>query len=268
DGIEGILATMITDSVEALEKKLMNWNRLIDEHSEIAEVVAGFHVEGPFISPKEGYVGAHPVEHVQPARVEDAERLVEAGRGRIRLLTLAPEQDKGAETIRYLRTAGVTVSAGHCDPSLEDLNKAIESGLTMVTHLGNGCPVTLPRHDNIIQKCLHLSDHLWNCFIPDGFHVPFFALQNYFDQIGRDKVIVTTDAIMAAGLGPGKYELSGFPVEIDATGVARRPGSENLAGSTIRGFEVAENLRSQCNWSEAEILKSYSENPRSALGLL
>jgi hypothetical protein len=89
----------------------------------------------------------------------------------------------------------------------------------MITHLGNGCPVILPRHDNFIQRVLSLSDRLWICFIPDGAHVPFFALRNYFKITGLERTIFTSDAIMAAGLGPGIYDLSGAPVEVDAEGV-------------------------------------------------
>jgi N-acetylglucosamine-6-phosphate deacetylase len=137
----------------------------------------------------------------------------------------------------------------------------------MITHLGNGCPVILPRHDNFIQRVLSLSDRLWVCFIPDGAHVPFFALRNYFKITGLERTIFTSDAIMAAGLGPGIYDLSGAPVEVDAEGVARRPGSPNLAGSTIRGHQVAAKLREHLGLSEAEIDRVYRQNPLAALGL-
>lgn len=267
DGIEQILATVITDTVESIEKKLANLVRIRESDEEIAKVIAGFHVEGPFISPVAGFVGAHPVSAVRPADVDSAKRILDAGEGWVRLMTLAPEWDEGCRTTRFLVDSGVTVSAGHCDPSLEVLREAIDAGLTMVTHLGNGCPVDLPRHDNIIQRCLYLADRLWLCFIPDGVHVPFFALKSYIRQVGVDRVIVTTDAIMAAGLGPGRYELSGFPIEIDERGVARRPGSLNLAGSTVRGFQVAENLANEVGLSAEEIRGCFYEHPRQALGI-
>ena len=265
DGIEQILATVITDSVEAIERKLANLVRIREDDEFIASVIAGFHVEGPFISPKPGFVGAHPAEEVCEATEDRAKRILEAGSGLVRLVTLAPEQDAKARTTKFLVAEGVTVSAGHCDPSLEVLERSIDAGLSMVTHLGNGCPVDLPRHDNIIQRCLSLSERLWICFIPDGVHVPFFALRNYLRLVGVDRVIVTTDAIMAAGLGPGRYELSGVPVEIDENGVARRPGSENLAGSTIRGMQVAENLSRELGLSRSEIQACFHDHPRSAL---
>jgi len=267
DGIDGILATLITDSVESLAAKLKKMVRFREEDSVIREMVEGFHVEGPFISPVEGYVGAHPAAWVRPAEVDSAARILEAGEGLVRLMTLAPEYDQGAATTRFLVDQGVVVSAGHCDPDFETMKGAIDAGLSMVTHLGNGCPVVLPRHDNFIQRALSFSDRLWLCFIPDGAHVPFFALRNYIKLAGLDRSIVTSDAIMAAGLGPGVYELSGEPVEIDEGGVARRPGSPNLAGSTIRGYQIPVNLKEQLHLGEVEIDRLYRVNPLKALGL-
>lgn len=267
DGIEQLLATLITDTVDSLCAKLENLVRIREQDDFIAGMISGFHVEGPFISPVEGYVGAHPADAVVPANVEDAKRLLEAGGGLVRLMTLAPEFDEGAATTRFLAESGIAVSAGHCNPEIDTLARAVDAGLTMFTHLGNGCPVDLPRHDNCIQRALSFAGQLWFCFIPDGAHVPWFALKNYLRLVGIDRAIMTTDAILAAGLGPGVYELSGAPVEIDEHGVARRPGSKNLAGSTVRGNEVARNLREQLNLSEEDILQVFDENPRKAVGV-
>lgn len=267
DGIGGILATLITDSVDSLCAKLRGMARFREEDPYIRGIVRGFHVEGPFLNAAPGYIGAHPPQHVVPANPGDAARILEAGEGLVRLMTLAPEHDADAATTRFLVGQGVTVSAGHCDPDLATLERALDAGLSMVTHLGNGCPVALPRHDNFIQRVLSLSDRLWVCYIPDGAHVPFFALKNYFRITGAERTIFTSDAILAAGLGPGIYDLSGAPVEVDAEGVARRPGSPNLAGSTIRGRQVARNLRERLGLSEVEIDRVYRTNPMRALGL-
>lgn len=268
DGVDGILATLITDSVEALCAKLRGMVRMREEDGFIRKMVRGFHVEGPFLNALPGYIGAHPAECVVPANRDDAARILEAGGGLVRLMTLAPEHDADAATTRFLVDEGVTVSAGHCDPDLATLERAIDAGLSMVTHLGNGCPVVLPRHDNFIQRVLSLSDRLWVCFIPDGAHVPFFALRNYFRITGLERTIFTSDAIVAAGLGPGTYDLSGAPVEVDDEGVARRPGSPNLAGSTIRGHQVAAKLREHLGLDDAGIDRVYRSNPLRALGIV
>ncbi|MCP5540543.1 MAG: N-acetylglucosamine-6-phosphate deacetylase [Akkermansiaceae bacterium] len=267
DGVDGILATVITDTVEALCAKLAKLVAFREADPAIARMIAGFHIEGPFLNAAPGYIGAHPPECVKPANINDMARLLDAAAGLTRLVTLAPENDPGFATTRFLAERGVTVSAGHCDPTLAELEGAIDAGLSMVTHLGNGCPVTLPRHENFIQRALSLSDRLWICYIPDGAHVPFFALKNYLAISGVERGIMVTDAISAAKLGPGLYELSGAPVEIDAEGVARRPGSPNLAGSTVTMPRVRENLARHLGLSEPEIEKLVSANPRRATGL-
>lgn len=267
DGIEEILATMITDTVPSLESKLRNLVRIREQDEFIAETIRGFHVEGPFLNPTEGYIGAHPADAVVPAKIEDAKRLLDAGGGLVRLMTLAPEFDEGAQTTAFLVESGITVSAGHCDPDLDTLERAIDAGLSMITHLGNGCPVVLPRHNNFIQRVLSLADRLWVCFIADGHHVPWFALRNYLKLVGVGRTIVTTDAITAAGLGPGTYELSGFTVEVDEEGVARRPGSLNLAGSTVTGRRVVEFLAAELGMNAGEIGQVFGSNPRKAVGL-
>jgi N-acetylglucosamine-6-phosphate deacetylase len=238
------------------------------EHDELArQVIAGFHVEGPFLNPSPGFIGAHEPEHVRPASVDDAQTITDAGAGLVKLFTLAPEQDAGASVTKFLTGQGVVVSAGHCDPTLDQLKAAIDNGLSMVTHFGNGCPVELPRHDNVLQRYLSLREHLWFCFIPDGAHVDFTALKNYLDFVGVERSIMTTDAISAAKLGPGLHEISGISVEVDEAGVARRPGSPNLAGSTITMPDVRRNLSERLGLGEDEIASLVDLNPRAALAL-
>lgn len=267
DGVDGILATLITDDVESLAAKLANMVRLREQDELIRKVIAGFHVEGPFLNASTGFIGAHEPQHVREANLEDAKRLLEAGTGLVKLFTLAPEQDEEAVVTKYLVEQGVTVSAGHCDPSIDQLKTAVDSGLSMVTHFGNGCPVELPRHDNVLQRFLSLRDQLWFCFIPDGAHVEFFALKNYLDLVGIDRSIMTTDAISAARLGPGLHEISGITVEVDDEGVARRPGSPNLAGSTITMPGIRRNLSENLALSEEEVTALIDLNPRKALSL-
>ena len=267
DGVDGILATFITDDLQSLVAKLSNLIRLREDDELARQVIAGFHVEGPFLNPADGYIGAHQPEHVRPACLEDARTILEAGEGLVKLLTLAPEQDSGGVVTKFLVEADVVVSAGHCDPSLDQLKAAIDGGLSMVTHFGNGCPVELPRHDNVLQRFLSLREHLWFCFIPDGLHVDFFALKNYLDLVGIDRSIMTTDAISAATLGPGMHEISGISVEVDEAGVSRRPGSVNLAGSTVTMPGILRNLSQELGLGEVDIAKLVDRNPRSALGL-
>jgi N-acetylglucosamine-6-phosphate deacetylase len=267
DGVDGVLATFITDDLRSLKAKLSNLVCLREEDELARQVIAGFHIEGPFLNPKLGYIGAHEPELVRPACLEDTQAILEAGEGLVKLLTLAPEQDSGGVVTKFLVEQGVIVSAGHCDPSIDELKAAIDRGLSMVTHFGNGCPIELLRHDNVLQRFLSLREHLWFCFIPDGVHVDFFALKNYLDLVGVDRSIMTTDAISAATLGPGMHEISGISVEVDEAGVSRRPGSVNLAGSTITMPRILHNLSQELGLSEEEIIALVDRNPRCALGL-
>ncbi|MEC9124041.1 MAG: N-acetylglucosamine-6-phosphate deacetylase, partial [Verrucomicrobiota bacterium] len=114
---------------------------------------------------------------------------------------------------------------------------------------------------------LSFREHLWFCFIPDGAHIEFFALKNYLDFVGIDRSIMTTDAISAARLGPGLHEISGITVEVDQDGVARRPGSPNLAGSTITMPGIIENLSDQLGLDDNNVLSLVDLNPRNALSL-
>ncbi len=265
DGVDSILATVITDTIENLSAKLSHLVRLREQDELARKLIAGFHIEGPFLNAEPGYIGAHPAAAVKPANIDDAKRLLDAANGLTRLFTLAPENDPGMATTRYLADQRITVAAGHCNPSLDQLAAAIDQGLTMVTHFGNGCPVDLPRHDNVLQRFLHLRDQLWFGFIADGAHVDFAALKNYLDLVGIQRAIMVTDAIAAAKMGPGVYELSGSAVEVDALGVARRPDSPNLAGSTLTMPAIQENLSQHLGLSEEEIQRLIDHNPRKAL---
>jgi N-acetylglucosamine-6-phosphate deacetylase len=137
----------------------------------------------------------------------------------------------------------------------------------MYTHLGNGCPAIMQRHDNIIQRVLSLQDKLWLCFIADGVHIPMFALKNYMDIAGVDRCIITTDAIAPAGLGPGTYTLSRWTLQIGQDLAARSEDGSHLVGSAIDMPRVTKNLQEKLGMSLEAIEKLICNNPRKAVGL-
>ena len=230
DGVAGLLATIITDSVDLMAARLAKIVRLRQEDPAIAELVWGFHVEGPFLNNAPGYSGAHPAEHIRPAELDVMKRLLEAGEGLVRLVTLAPERDEQACVTRFLASQGIRVAAGHCDPSLNELRAAIDVGLSMFTHLGNGCPGQLARHDNVIMRALALGDRLTLCFIGDGVHVPYMALASYLRVAGMERTVVVTDAMAAAGCGPGRHRIGVNEVEIGEDLIAWSPDRSHLMG--------------------------------------
>jgi N-acetylglucosamine-6-phosphate deacetylase len=263
DGVAGVLATIITDELPRMTARLRRIADIRERDRLVRDVIWGIHIEGPFINETPGYTGAHPLEAVRPADVETMKRLLNAAGGLTRLVTLAPERDPGMKVIRHLVRQKIAASAGHCNPSSDELRAAIDAGLSMFTHLGNGCPMVLDRHDNIIQRVLALRERLTICFIADGVHIPPAALGNYVRLAGIERSIVVTDAISAARLGPGRYPLGSQTVEIGEDLIARSPDGSHFVGSTATMPRMVALLRDAVGLSDEEIRQVTCDNPRA-----
>lgn len=264
DGVAAILPTIITAPLELMTtriKRLADW---IDSVPEIAAKFAGIHVEGPFINSQVGYVGAHPPLAVLPATVDAADRLLSAGGGHVKLVTLAPECDQNFDVTSWLADQKILVAGGHSDASLDQLNGAIDAGLKLYTHLGNGCPGMMHRHDNIIQRVLNVCDRIAISFIADGHHVPPVALKNYLNLVPDQNIVIVSDAISAAGLGPGDYQLSGQTVHVDEAGAAWSSDRTHFAGSAATLPKMRSVLRSM-SIADEKIDRWMSQNPARLL---
>ncbi len=267
DGVAGLLATIITDDLSEMCHRLSRLAELREGDPLATHLIAGVHIEGPFVNNGDGYRGAHPLDAIRPANLDSMTRLLDAAGGLTRVVTLAPECDPGLAVTRYLASRGIIVSAGHTDATLDQLRRAIDAGLSMFTHVGNGCPMQMNRHDNIIQRALSLADELWLCFIADGAHIPFVALRNYLKLAREDRTIVVTDAIAPAGLGPGRYRFGRWDLEIGEDMVARAPDRSHLVGSGVTMKQNADNLMRAVGLTESVVRKLTLENPRVALGI-
>jgi N-acetylglucosamine-6-phosphate deacetylase len=267
DGVDGILATIISEHIDIMCARLARLAASRNKNPLARELIHGIHIEGPFLNETPGYHGAHPADAMKIAKLDDAKRLFDASQGLLRLFTLAPERDPGFATTSWLAKQNIIVSAGHTDASLDQLKAAIDAGLSLFTHVGNGCPMTgMHRHDNIIQRALHLHDRLWLCFIADLVHVPAVALKNYLELAG-ERAIVVTDAIAPAGLGPGRYTLGRWDLLIGDDMVARAPDGSHFVGSAITMKQNHENLRSRLGLSEQRCRQLLIDNPRRAIGI-
>lgn len=266
DGVARILATIITDELDIMVRRIKNLVRVRKEVPLAQQLIQGIHIEGPFISSVPGYVGTHPAHAVRPADIDAMKHLWDAGEGLVHLVTLAPECDANSSLTRWLVDQGITVSAGHCNPSLEELRRACDNGLTMFTHLGNGCPLHMHRHDNIVQRVLSLSEWLWICFIADGVHVPMFALKNYIKLVGVERLVIVSDAMAAAGLGPGEYSLGSNQVVVDENLATWSADRSHLMGSALTMSQAFANLHAQLGMTEAEARRATGDNPRAAIG--
>jgi N-acetylglucosamine-6-phosphate deacetylase len=262
----GILLTLITDRIDALAAKLAQVERYRAADPVIAAMVVGYHLEGPHLSALPGYHGAHPRELMTPPDRAGFDRLQAAAGGNIRLITLAPELPGSSEYIRHVTAAGVRVAIGHSAASETEIDAAIAAGLTLCTHLGNGVPLELPRHDNIIQRLL-ARDELTAVFIPDGLHIPPAVLRNFVRAKLPAKVLFTTDCMAAAGAGPGRYRIGRLEIEVGADGVVREPGQHNFAGSSLTMDRAAANAGTWLGWTDAEVAAACGQRVRAALGL-
>ena len=266
DGVEGCLIAVITDGIDAMCRRLAALAAVRERDAAARRVIAGFHIEGPFLNAADGYRGAHPRDAIRRADSAAMGRLLDAASGLARIVTLAPEQDPGFEVIRLLGRDGVIVSAGHTDASIEVLEGAIDAGLSMFTHLGNGCPMTMHRHDNIVQRALSLADRLTLSFIADGAHVPFVALRNYLRLVPLDRCVVVTDCIAPAGLGPGRYTLGRWDIVVGADMVPRSPDGSHFVGSGVTMQQSAENLLDRVNLPEDVVRRLTYDNPKAFIG--
>ncbi len=230
-GVRRFFPTIITAPIDTIcnrVHRLANW---IAGDSWLGEMVRGIHVEGPFISPKAGYRGTHPDNAIQSASLDTTKRIADAGQGLVRLVTLAPEVDESCQSIDWLSRSGIVVFAGHTDASLDCLKRALDHGLKGFTHLGNGCAMEVHRHDNIVNRVLALKEKLTVSVIADGVHIPFWLLRSWVEILGAEHMIVTSDAMSAAGMPPGEYLISGQPIVVDSDRRTHHRDHHYLAGS-------------------------------------
>lgn len=260
-GVTRFLPTVITGSRERMCGALQ---KLAAARGAIAEI-AGFHVEGPFISPDDGPRGAHPREHVRPPDREQFLRMQEAADGGIRLLTLSPEWPGAVELIEFVAAQGVVVSIGHTAAGPEQIREAIRAGATMSTHLGNGCHGVLPRHPNYIWEQM-AAEELRAGLIVDGIHLPPSFVKCAVRAKGLEKSFLVTDATSPAGCAPGRYWLGGIEVELTPENRVQIVGTRTLAGSALRMDRGVENLMRFAGLTLGEALRMATVNPARAMG--
>lgn len=261
-----ILATLITDEIDRLCRRFERLEHLSLADAASREMIAGYHLEGPWLSREEGFRGAHPAGPMHAPSIAEFERLQDAASGRIRLVTLAPEWPGSDEFIAHLTQRGVHVSLGHTNASDAQIDTAITAGARFCTHLGNGAAGVLPRHDNIIQRLL-ARDELIACFIPDGVHLPPFVLRNFFRAKPAGRVLFTTDAMAGAGMPPGRYSIGRLDIDIGADGIAREPGRDGFAGSTLTPDEGVRRVANYLGLPFAESLRLWSDAAAQAFGV-
>lgn len=258
--------TLITADWNVMTQRLAKAKQLRDTNPVLGQAIAGWHIEGPFLSSETGFCGAHPPDlmlsptpdHLQSIREITGEDPV--------LLTMAPEIQNGLSAFAKARELGFRVSIGHTNAPDNIMRRVTAAGPTGFTHLGNGCPVELKRDDNILWRALD-TPNLTYSLIPDRWHVSPSLFRILHRLIDRDSLYYTTDAMAAAGSAPGKYNLGHLELEVGPEEIVRLPGIANLAGSALTPINAiryaAEMLR--CDWQD--IWKKYSTNPANFMNL-
>jgi N-acetylglucosamine-6-phosphate deacetylase len=267
-GTAAFCPTLITGGIETVCRNMGTVLEAARRDAEVRARVLGFHLEGPFISPEPGAVGAHDPRWVRTPDTEVFDRLFEAAEGQVRLLTLAAEAP-GAEALTHHAVArGVTVSCGHQTAHApEQLARLAEAGAKALTHLGNGVPNLLPRHDNVIWAGL-AEERLTVMFIPDGHHLPRHVLKVYVRAAGIERLVAVTDASHPAGLPPGRYRVLGNDAVLEPSGLLHNPEKKCLVGSSATMQQVMQVLASlDVGLSEDDLRKIGWRNPLRLIGL-
>ena len=201
--------------------------------------VLGVHVEGPFISPR--WKGAHHEAWITEPSAGAVAELLDAGRGVLRLVTLAPERPGGMSAVTRLTEAGILVSVGHSDATARQVAEAADHGARMVTHLFNAQRPMHHREPGVVGQAL-TDERLTSGLIADMHHVsPQVCVLAFRAAPGR--ICAVTDAAACAGMPPGSYQLGGEPIELPP-GDGQPPvrGDGTLAGSGLRMDTAVGNL--------------------------
>lgn len=264
-GTIGFLPTVITSSVATYKRNL----RLMADamnHYDLSPSILGFHIEGPFISAKDGARGAHNPAWIRKPDIRFLDKLYEWSGENIKLLTLAAELEGAADLCKYAVTElGITVSLGHQMALEADLEEKVACGARSLTHLGNGIPKYLHRHANPLWAGL-ANDDLIAMVITDGHHLPPSIIKTIIRTKGASNVIVVSDASPIAGLSPGTYHTLGNDVILEDSGRLYNPETGYLVGSSSTMLECMNHLLSLELISFNELLETGFYNPLRLIG--
>ncbi|SFS99063.1 N-acetylglucosamine-6-phosphate deacetylase [Paenibacillus sp. BC26] len=261
-GTTRMLATTVTASKEAIEAVLAAANDYVSGEMDYA-ALGGVHLEGPFIS--ELWPGAQNPAFISPPRVDWVKSWNEQYPGLIKQLTLAPEKERACELIAYLAESNIVAACGHTDATYSQVAAAADAGLTQAVHTFNAMRGLHHREPGTVGAVL--TDHrITGEIIADGHHVHPAAIRLLVGAKPVDKVVLITDAMSAAGLGDGDYDLGGLIVDVKQ-GVARLREGGSLAGSTLTMIDAFRYMLTHTDLSPAEVSRMASGNPARQLGL-
>jgi N-acetylglucosamine-6-phosphate deacetylase len=221
----------------------------------------GIHLEGPFLSHKRR--GVHPPENLVAPTIPIFDRLWQAARGHVRMMTIAPEIPGALEVIAEAARRNVLVSIGHSDAEFPIAQQAVKSGARHATHTFNAMRPLDHRDPGIIAEVL-TDEHLTADIIADGIHVAPSVVELFLRAKGIDRAVLITDAISATGMPDGRYQLG--PIQVDVKdGKCTSGGS--LAGSVLTMDRAVHNITQFAGWTLKDAVRAATLNPSRAVGL-
>ena len=236
-GSASLLASLVTMSPKDLLRGVEILADLADD-----DLVDGIHLEGPWLA--EARCGAHDPRLLRDPDLREVDRLLRAGRGHVRQVTLAPEREGGMRLVRHLRESGVHPAIGHTTATFAQVGQAVAAGADLATHLFNGMDPWHHRTPGAVPALLRAAVHegVMLELIADGAHLSDDTVRTVVDLVGPSRVAFVSDAIGAAGVGDGPYSLGGLSVVVSG-GTARlisAPGEPegSIAGGTSHVADI------------------------------
>jgi N-acetylglucosamine-6-phosphate deacetylase len=261
DGVTCFVPTLITAPEEEICDRLKKIAEARSGHRKVASCVPFVHIEGPHISPLDGYRGAHPADAVRAPSIAEFDRWQNAAGGIVGMVTLSPHFTESAGYIAALVKRGVHLAIGHTHASAEQIVRAVDAGASLSTHLGNGIAQEIPRHRNPIWSQL-ADDRLTATFIADGHHLPQDVLKVMLLAKGAGRSVLVSDSVALAGMPAGTYITPvGGRVELHPDGRLCVFGSELHAGSTASLAQCVSHVVRTTKMPLSDALAMVTANP-------
>ncbi|ONI72947.1 N-acetylglucosamine-6-phosphate deacetylase [Actinosynnema sp. ALI-1.44] len=257
-GTTTMLASLVSRPVPELVNQVAALAELVKDG-----LIAGIHLEGPFLSAAR--CGAHDPAILCPPEPSSIRKLLAAGDGSVSMITIAPELEGAVNAIHTLVDNGVIAAIGHTDATEATVLPAIDAGATVATHLFNGMRPLHHREPGPIGA-LMTDPRITVELIVDLVHVHPTVVRLAARHAGPGRTVLITDAIAAAGVGDGVYDVGGLEVTV-VDGVPRIAGGGSLAGSTLTMDAAFRNLVTGCGLTIREAVTACSTRPAALLGL-
>jgi len=259
NGVTSYLGTVLTASYDNMFNAVQNIVEYKNKNN--LSQILGIHLEGPFFSVQKK--GAQPEIYIRDPELEFIKKIKKASYNKLKMVSIASEKKGATEIIAYLKNNDITVSMAHSNATYDEAKNGINHGVTVATHLYNGMRDFNHREPGIIGASL-IDQRVYCELIYDRIHLHDGAVQIALKMKGIDKIILVSDAMRAAGLEDGEYELGGQKVIVNS-GVARLENG-NLAGSTLNLRDAVYNMIHFLNIPMQDAVRMASLSPAMAIG--